>query len=154
MTTSAKTSDFLCSVNHMFDRAVAALALPAGLSEQIRACNSVIKVQFPVFLRGEYKLFSDWRAVHSEHRLPVRLEFPILSLHPGLRPRGVASGRDACRRASIPADQRTMRGLVAGAVGGSDLAHCRGKASKRVWDHSLDAARIPRGRRLRVWPGV
>jgi glutamate dehydrogenase (NAD(P)+) len=72
MTTNAKTSDFLRSVNHMFDRAVATLALPPGLPEQIRACNSVIKVQFPVFLRGEYRVFSGWRAVHSEHRLPVK----------------------------------------------------------------------------------
>jgi glutamate dehydrogenase (NAD(P)+) len=64
--------EFLASVNHMFDRAVATMKLPRGLPEQIRSCNSVIKVQFPVELRGEYRVFSGWRAVHSEHRLPVK----------------------------------------------------------------------------------
>ena len=65
-------SEFLRSVNRMFDRAVATLDLPPGLAEQIRACNSMIKLQFPVELRGEYRVFSGWRAVHSEHRLPVK----------------------------------------------------------------------------------
>ena len=59
-------------MNRMFDRAVATLDLPPGLAEQIRACNSMIKLQFPVELRGEYRVFSGWRAVHSEHRLPVK----------------------------------------------------------------------------------
>ena len=65
-------SEFLRSVNRMFDRAVATLDLPPGLAEQIRACNSMIRLQFPVELRGEYRVFSGWRAVHSEHRLPVK----------------------------------------------------------------------------------
>ena len=65
-------SEFLRSVNRMFDRAAATLDLPPGLAEQIRACNSMIKLQFPVELRGEYRVFSGWRAVHSEHRLPVK----------------------------------------------------------------------------------
>ena len=72
MQTSAQTSEFLRSVNRMFDRAAATLDLPRGLSEQIRACNSVIKVQIPAELRGEYRIFPGWRAVHSEHRLPVK----------------------------------------------------------------------------------
>ena len=72
MHTTEQTSEFLRSVNHMFDRAVATLDLPKGLPEQIRVCNSVIKVQIPVELRGEYRIFSGWRAVHSEHRLPVK----------------------------------------------------------------------------------
>ena len=66
------TSDFLRSVNHTFDRAVATLNLPPGLAEHIRACNSMIRVQFAVELRGQYRVFAGWRAVHSEHRLPVK----------------------------------------------------------------------------------
>ena len=30
------------------------------------------QVKFGVKIRGEYKVFSGWRAVHSEHRLPVK----------------------------------------------------------------------------------
>ena len=69
---SVSTSDFLRSVNHTFDRAVATLNLPPGLAEHIRACNSMIRVQFAVELRGQYRVFAGWRAVHSEHRLPVK----------------------------------------------------------------------------------
>ncbi len=57
---------FIGSVNRMFDRAAATLDLPPGLSERIKACNSVYQVRFPVKLRGEYRTFTGWRAVHSE----------------------------------------------------------------------------------------
>jgi glutamate dehydrogenase (NAD(P)+) len=60
------------NVDLMFDRAAATLDLPLGLAEQIRTCNAVYQVKFGVKLRGEYKVFSGWRAVHSEHRLPVK----------------------------------------------------------------------------------
>ena len=60
------------SVDRMFDRAIDTMKLPLGLAEQIRTCNSVYQVKFGVKLRGEYKVFSGWRAVHSEHRLPVK----------------------------------------------------------------------------------
>ena len=63
---------FLQSVNLMFDRAAAVLDLPPGLAELIKACNSVYKVTFPVKVRGRIQTFTGWRAVHSEHRLPVK----------------------------------------------------------------------------------
>ncbi len=64
---------FSQSVNLMVDRALAFLDLPAGLSEQIKACNNVIQVQFPAKLNdGRYHVFQGWRAVHSDHRLPVK----------------------------------------------------------------------------------
>ena len=67
-----QTSTFRDSVLRMFDRAAAALDLPKGLPDQIKACNAVIKIEFGVELRGEYKVFKGWRAVHSEHRLPAK----------------------------------------------------------------------------------
>lgn len=72
VTSSQRSTRFLESVNRMFDRSVATMDLPRGLPEQIRACNSVIKVQFPLELRDTYRVFTGWRAVHSEHRLPVK----------------------------------------------------------------------------------
>ena len=60
------------NVDLMYDRAAATLDLPIGLADQIRTCNSVYQVKFGVKIRGEYKVFSGWRAVHSEHRLPVK----------------------------------------------------------------------------------
>lgn len=61
------------SVEKMVDRAMQYLDLPMGLQEEIIACNSVIKVQFPVKLSdGKYHIITGWRAVHSDHRLPVK----------------------------------------------------------------------------------
>ena len=60
------------NVDLMYDRAAATLDLPIGLADQIRTCNSVYQVKFGVKILGEYKVFSGWRAVHSEHRLPVK----------------------------------------------------------------------------------
>ena len=59
------------SVDRMFDRATATMDLPLGLADQIRCCNSVYQVQFGVKLDDRYEVFTGWRAVHSEHILPV-----------------------------------------------------------------------------------
>lgn len=63
---------FIGNVSKMFEQAAATLDLPPGLAEQIRECHSVYQVRFPVKLRGEYRTFTGWRAVHSEHRLPAK----------------------------------------------------------------------------------
>lgn len=69
---SKKDSSFLESVDQMFSRAAERLDLPPGLAEHIRECNIVYQLRFPVYIRGEYKVFRAWRAVHSEHRLPAK----------------------------------------------------------------------------------
>ncbi|MCK5263943.1 MAG: Glu/Leu/Phe/Val dehydrogenase, partial [Gammaproteobacteria bacterium] len=38
----------------------------------IKACNSVLQVQFPVKIRGKIEVFTGWRATHSSHRLPSK----------------------------------------------------------------------------------
>jgi glutamate dehydrogenase (NAD(P)+) len=63
---------FHASVDLMFDRAVKHLDLVPGLADQIKACNSVFQVKFPVKLNGRIEIFTGWRAVHSEHRLPAK----------------------------------------------------------------------------------
>ncbi len=63
---------FLESVNLVFDRAVANLDLPPGLSDHLKACNNVYQVRFPIGFRDGYRVFTGWRAVHSEHRLPAK----------------------------------------------------------------------------------
>ncbi len=67
-----KELSFLDDVNRMYDRAAAHVKLPPGLAEQIKKVKSVFQVRFPVKIRGEYRSFTGWRAVHSEHRLPVK----------------------------------------------------------------------------------
>ena len=67
-----QTSGFLASLNHMIDRAFGAMDLPKGLAGQIKCTNSLYRVNFPVELRGDIQVFTGWRAVHSEHRLPSK----------------------------------------------------------------------------------
>src|SRR5690606_11812631 len=63
---------FLESVDANVSRAAALLDLPPGLLQQIRECNVVYQLRFPVRIRGEIRVFRGWRAVHSEHRLPTK----------------------------------------------------------------------------------
>ena len=60
------------SVDLMFDRAAATLDLPPGLADQIKANNNIYMVRFFVKCHGSYHIFTGWRSVHSEHRLPVK----------------------------------------------------------------------------------
>lgn len=69
---NSQEPSFRENVDLMFDRAAATLDMPLGLAEQIRTCNAVYQVRFGVKIRGGYQVFTGWRAVHSEHRLPVK----------------------------------------------------------------------------------
>ncbi len=71
MQTTNKTT-FLESVDLCFNRAANALELPKGLARQIRTCNAICEMKFGVELRGSYKIFTGWRATHSEHVLPAK----------------------------------------------------------------------------------
>ncbi|HLA42013.1 MAG TPA: Glu/Leu/Phe/Val dehydrogenase, partial [Aggregatilineales bacterium] len=64
---------FRQSVDKMVDRALRLLDLPPGMAATIKSTNNVLQVHFPVKLSdGEYHTFKGWRAVHSDHRLPVK----------------------------------------------------------------------------------
>src|SRR6267142_2397184 len=55
-------------VSRQFDKAAATLDVPKGLLDQIKACNAVYYMQFPVRIGDRYELFQGWRAEHSQHR--------------------------------------------------------------------------------------
>jgi glutamate dehydrogenase (NAD(P)+) len=55
-----------------FDKAAANLGVPEGLLAQIKACNAVYYVQFPVRIGDHYEIFQGWRAEHSQHRKPTK----------------------------------------------------------------------------------
>ncbi len=63
---------FLDSVYRMYEKAVATLTLPPGFAEKMKRCSSVYQVRFPVKIKDRFEVFTGWRAVHSEHRLPVK----------------------------------------------------------------------------------
>ena len=60
-------------VSEQFDRGAAHVKVHPALIEQIKACNSVYFVQFPVRFGGDhYEIVQGWRAEHSQHRKPVK----------------------------------------------------------------------------------
>jgi len=59
-------------VCRQFDKAAATLDVPEGLLQQIKACNAVYYVQFPVHFGDRYEIFQGWRAEHSQHRKPTK----------------------------------------------------------------------------------
>jgi glutamate dehydrogenase (NAD(P)+) len=69
---NASNGGFLASVNKNFDKAARHTGLPKGLLEQIRVCNSVYQMQFPVKIGNEYQVIEAYRVQHSHHRLPTK----------------------------------------------------------------------------------
>jgi glutamate dehydrogenase (NAD(P)+) len=69
----AARPDFFEDVNRHFDRAAQQTSLPPGILEQLRACNAVYRIKFPVRGDdGELKVVEAYRAEHSQHRLPTK----------------------------------------------------------------------------------
>ena len=66
-------SSFFADVNRTFNRAATHLKFPQGLLDQVRACNSVYRMQFPVRLAGgKYAVVPAWRVEHSQHCSPTK----------------------------------------------------------------------------------
>ena len=66
-------SKFLTSTQKYFDQAAAFSDLPDGVTKQIRECNSVYQVRFPVVCEDGYvNVITGYRAEHSHHRLPTK----------------------------------------------------------------------------------
>ena len=65
-------SSFKQNVDLMVDEANRYLNIDESLLSAIKACNSTIKVSFPVEIDGKMQLFTGWRSLHSDHRLPAK----------------------------------------------------------------------------------
>jgi len=63
---------FLESVSRNFDRAAVHTGLPKGLLDQIKVCNSVYQMSFPVKIGNDYQVIEAYRVQHSQHRLPTK----------------------------------------------------------------------------------
>jgi len=59
-------------VSRQFDRAAAHLDVPKGLLKQIKVCNAVYYVQFPIKVGNRIEIVEGWRAEHSQHRKPLK----------------------------------------------------------------------------------
>jgi glutamate dehydrogenase (NAD(P)+) len=70
--TVKKHLSFFESVNRNFDRAAAHTSIPEGLLAQIKVCNAVYEMAFPVKIGNQYQVIEAYRVQHSHHRLPTK----------------------------------------------------------------------------------
>ncbi|MCC6243188.1 MAG: Glu/Leu/Phe/Val dehydrogenase, partial [Gemmatimonadaceae bacterium] len=67
------STSFLAQVNTAFTRAAAYTKHDPTLLEQIRACNAVYFVSFPIRRdNGSIEVIQAWRAEHSQHTSPTK----------------------------------------------------------------------------------
>jgi glutamate dehydrogenase (NAD(P)+) len=69
---SSKQAKFFESVQRNFDRAAAHTNIHPGLLQQIKVCNAVYQMNFPVKIGDSYQVIEAYRVQHSHHRLPTK----------------------------------------------------------------------------------
>lgn len=63
---------FFDSVGLNFRKAAPLTGLSDGLLAQIRACNTVLRMRFPVKIGDDYEVIEAYRVQHSHHRMPTK----------------------------------------------------------------------------------
>ena len=64
---------FFDQVNKAFDKAAAYTKFDTGLLEQLKACNAVLHIAFPLKRDdGTIEVIQGWRVQHSHHKLPTK----------------------------------------------------------------------------------
>ena len=63
---------FLENVDMMVNDTIEKINIDPNISKILKSCRSVLQVKFPVKIKGKIEIFRGWRAVHSNHRLPVK----------------------------------------------------------------------------------
>jgi glutamate dehydrogenase (NAD(P)+) len=63
---------FFQSVERNFDRASKFTTYDSGILEQIKACNSIYSMKFPVKIGDKVEVIEAYRVQHSHHKLPVK----------------------------------------------------------------------------------
>jgi len=63
---------FYESVMLNYDKASSLTNHPKGLLDQIRECNSVYQMRFPVKMGNQYEVIEAYRVQHSHHRAPTK----------------------------------------------------------------------------------
>jgi glutamate dehydrogenase (NAD(P)+) len=67
-----REKSFFGDVVNYFDRAAKFTKYPKGLLDQIKYCNSVYKMKFPVRIKDGIEVITGYRVEHSQHKLPVK----------------------------------------------------------------------------------
>lgn len=64
--------DFFQSVERSFDKAAKFTKWENGILEQIKACNAVYRIKFPVRIGNSIEVIEAYRVQHSHHKLPCK----------------------------------------------------------------------------------
>lgn len=68
----SKQANFYESVERNFEKAAQHTKHPKGLLDQIKACNAIYQMNFPVKIGKDYHVIEAYRVQHSHHRLPTK----------------------------------------------------------------------------------
>jgi glutamate dehydrogenase (NAD(P)+) len=63
---------FFDAVSKSFDKAAKFTDFDKGLLEQIKQCNSVLRMNFPVKIGDRIEVVKAYRVQHSQHKLPCK----------------------------------------------------------------------------------
>jgi glutamate dehydrogenase (NAD(P)+) len=63
---------FFEDVLRYFEKAASYTKYPTGPLDQIKYCNSVYRMRFPVRIKDNIEVFTAYRVEHSQHKLPVK----------------------------------------------------------------------------------
>lgn len=63
---------FFEGVEKNFDKAAKHTTLPSGILEQIKGCNAVFRMNFPVKIGDSVQVIEAYRVQHSNHRSPTK----------------------------------------------------------------------------------
>ncbi|HAP01767.1 MAG TPA: glutamate dehydrogenase [Bacteroidetes bacterium] len=63
---------FFQNVEDYFDKAAAHTKYPKGLLDQIKACNSVYQMRFPIKIEDRVEVIEAYRVQHSQHKVPCK----------------------------------------------------------------------------------
>jgi len=70
--TKAANNSFFESVQRNFDKAAKFTRFDQGILAQIKACNSILRVKFPVKIGDQVEVIEAYRVQHSHHKLPCK----------------------------------------------------------------------------------
>ncbi|MGJ1421330.1 Glu/Leu/Phe/Val family dehydrogenase [Sphingobacterium spiritivorum] len=70
--TSQENYSFFKGVSQNFDKAAKFTSFSSGILEQIKACNSILQVKFPVKIGDKIEVIEAYRVQHSHHKLPCK----------------------------------------------------------------------------------
>lgn len=69
---TSNTYSFFSGVERSFDKAAKFTRFSKGILEQIKACNSILQVKFPVRIGDQVEVIEAYRVQHSHHKLPCK----------------------------------------------------------------------------------